>query len=137
MASILLDFLHRAKEGADTMKTLHSVTRVATLAPMLTGTVSNGVIYAQSPGDSNRRNSTRTETTISGCLNKSSGGNYTLTDEKTGVKTAITGPADLEKHSNNHRVALTGMTKTDANGNRVFEVTRIQHISASCKAGTE
>lgn len=77
----------------------------------------------------------KSETAITGCLNKGSGaGNYTLTDEKTGVKTTVTGPADLEKHSANHKVTLTGTAKTDANGNQVLEVSKIQHVSASCKA---
>ena len=76
----------------------------------------------------------KSETTMTGCLNKGSTGNYTLTDEKTGVKTTITGPADLEKHSANHKVTLTGTAKTDANGNSVLEVSKIQHVSTSCKA---
>jgi hypothetical protein len=31
-----------------------------------------------------------------------------MTDKETGVKTAVTGPADLEKPCANHRVTLTG-----------------------------
>jgi hypothetical protein len=76
----------------------------------------------------------KSETAMTGCLTKGSAGNYTLTDEKTGVKTTVTGPADLEKHSANHKVTLTGMAKTDANGNQVLEVSKIQHVSTSCKA---
>ena len=75
------------------------------------------------------------ETTMTGCLSKdTAGGGYTLADERTGTKTAVTGPADLEKHSGNHKVSLTGTSKTEA-GKTVFNVTKIQHISAECKAG--
>jgi hypothetical protein len=31
-------------------------------------------------------------------------------------------------------VTLTGTAKTDANGNQVLEVSKIQHVSTSCKA---
>jgi hypothetical protein len=76
----------------------------------------------------------KSETAMTGCLTKGSAGTYTLTDEKTGVKITVTGPADLEKHSANHKVTLTGAAKTDASGNQVLEVSKIQHVSASCKA---
>ena len=83
------------------------------------------------------RDRMKNETTMTGCLAKSSAGNYTLTDEKTGAKTTVTGPSDLEKHSANHKVTLTGVAKTDTSGNQVFEVSKIQHIAASCKAASE
>jgi len=91
--------------------------------------VSSGVALAQDPQ--------KNETTMTGCLNKDSSGGYTLTDEKTGAKTAVTGPADLEKHSANHTVTLTGTEKRDANGKVMFEVTKIQHVSTSCKAPSQ
>jgi len=75
----------------------------------------------------------KSETAMTGCLTKGSAGNYTLTDEKTGVKITVTGPEDLEKHSANHKVTLTGTAKTDASGNQVLEVSKIQHVSTSCK----
>ena len=69
-------------------------------------------------------------TTISGCLNKGDGANsYVLTDEKTGMKTQVTGSAELEKHSANHKVTVTS---TRGSGN-TFKVTKIQYISASCQ----
>jgi hypothetical protein len=77
------------------------------------------------------------ETTMTGCLSKDASGSYILADETSGVKTTVTGPSDLEKHSANHKVTLTGATKTDANGKSVFEVTKIQHVSASCKAPSQ
>jgi len=91
----------------------------------------------QRSDDKNSRDRVANETMMTGCLNKGTGGNYTLTDEKTGVKTTVSGTSDLEKHSSNHKVTLTGMTKTDAGGNQVFEVSSIQHVSASCKAPTK
>ena len=87
------------------------------------------IVFAQDPQ--------KNETTMTGCLNKDSSGGYTLTDEKTGVKTTIAGPSDLEKHSANHRVTLTGAEKKDASGKAVFEVTKIEHLSPSCKAPSQ
>ena len=72
------------------------------------------------------------ETSITGCLTKSDAESYTLTDEKSGAKTKVTGPAALEKHSTNHKVTLTGSAKKDNDGNPVFEVTKIKHISPTC-----
>jgi hypothetical protein len=87
--------------------------------------------------DSKQRDRTKNESSISGCLNKDATGGFTITDEKTGAKTPVTGAADLEKHSANHKVTLTGTTKTDADGKAVFEVSKIQHVSTSCKAPSQ
>jgi hypothetical protein len=73
---------------------------------------------------------------MTGCLSKDASGGYTLADEKTGAKTMVTGPSDLEKHSANHKVTLTGTSKMDS-GKTVFNVTKIQHVAAECKAGTQ
>jgi hypothetical protein len=101
------------------------IRRLAVLGLAIAGLVGSRMFAQEQP---------KSETAMTGCLNKGSAGNYTLTDEKTGVKTTVTGPADLEKHSANHKVTLTGTAKTDANGNQVFEVSKIQHVSTSCKA---
>ena len=74
------------------------------------------------------------EATMTGCLTKDASGGYTLADEKTGTKMMVSGSADLEKHSANHKVTLTGSAKTDAGGKSVFQVTKIQHVAAECKA---
>jgi hypothetical protein len=87
--------------------------------------------------DNTQQDPQKNETTMTGCLNKDSSGGFTLTDEKTGAKTTVTGPSDLEKHSANHRVTLTGAEKKDASGKAVFEVTKIQHVSPSCKAPSQ
>ena len=73
----------------------------------------------------------RMATTLTGCLNKDTSGSYTLTDQS-GLKTTVTGAADLEKHSQNHKVTLTGTNKMDAAGKPVFEVTKLTHVSDTC-----
>jgi hypothetical protein len=89
-------------------------------------------IFAQDKSDQSQRDRQKAETTMTGCLNKDAGA-FLLTDEKSGAKTAVTGAADLEKHSANHRVTLTGTAKTDASGKPIFEVSKIQHMGTSCK----
>jgi hypothetical protein len=109
---------------------IHLLGFAAVLAGICASTV-----FAQA--DSNQRDRQKNETTMTGCLNKDSSGGYTLTDEKTGAKTTVTGTADLEKHSANHKVTLTGTEKPDAAGKKSFEVTKIQHISPSCTAPSQ
>ena len=92
-------------------------------------------LLAQEKAQENQRDRQTNEATLTGCLNKDTAGTYTLTDEKRGTKTSVTGSADLEKHSANHRVTLTGTSKPDASGRSVFEVSKIQHMGTSCKAG--
>lgn len=70
-------------------------------------------------------------TTVTGCLSKGSNGNYVLTDEKTGKQMNVTGTADLEKHSANHKVQLTG-TENMTGGTATFNATSIKHISETC-----
>ena len=52
---------------------------------------------------------------MTGYLDEDAGA-FLLTDETGGSRTMITDAADLEKHSANHRVTLTGTAKTDASG---------------------
>lgn len=111
------------------------MTRLLVLGLLVSGLCASRM-FAQDQSDKSQRDRMKNETTITGCLNKDSSGNYTLTDEKTGVKTTVTGPSDLEKHSANHRVTLTGAEKTEA-GKAVFEVSKIQHLSTSCKAPSQ
>jgi len=93
-------------------------------------------VFAQAQDDKQQADRQKNETAITGCLTKDASGHYTLADEKTGAKSTVMGPSDLEKHSANHKVTLTGTTKTDATGT-VFEVTKIQHIAADCKAPSQ
>ena len=85
----------------------------------------------QEPGSRNRP--AGKETSVTGCLTKSSDGGYVLTDEKTGKQITVTGSADLEKHSANHKVRLTGTESGNGtSAPMTMEVTRIQHISPTC-----
>ena len=91
-------------------------------------------IFAQDTNDKNGRDRMNNETTMTGCLNKDTATNsYMITDEKTGMKTPVTGSADLEKHAN-HRVTLTGKQTTQADGKTVFEASKIEHLSDTCQA---
>ena len=116
---------------------------MAVLAVALTGTLSAQADQAQPQRtEPQRQGDTRSDqsrdrmagNTLTGCLNKGEGGTYELTDEGTGVKTAVSGSSDLEKHSANHKVKLTGAIKTDGSGKATFEVTKLEHVSASCTA---
>jgi hypothetical protein len=71
------------------------------------------------------------EMTLTGCLTKGADQpqHYTFADQATGKKKIVTGLADLEKHAANHTVRITG-TQTA----KVFNVTKIEHVSATCEA---
>jgi hypothetical protein len=74
------------------------------------------------------------ETTMTGCLSKGdTAGTYVLTDQKTGKKVEVTGTPDLEKHSANHTVKITGMRSMEQ-GKAVFNATKLEHISETCEA---
>lgn len=71
------------------------------------------------------------ERTMTGCLNKGAdvAQHYMFTNQENGRKITVTGPVDLEKHSTNHTVRITG-TMT----NKVFNVTKVEHVAATCEA---
>jgi len=118
------------------MRQLQRLTHFLAAGLLLSGL--SATMFAQkAPEDQNQRDRMTNQTTITGCLNKDASGTYTLTDEKTGEKTIVAGTPDLEKHSANHRVTLTGTTSTDPNGKSIFEVSKIKHMSASCKAESQ
>lgn len=69
---------------------------------------------------------------MTGCLNQGTDNipqHFSFTDQKTGKKVTVTGPADLEKHAANHTVRITG-----ANTAKVFKVTKVEHVSETCEA---
>ena len=74
------------------------------------------------------------ERTMTGCLNKGAdvAQHYVFTNQQNGRKLTVTGPADLEKHSANHTVRLTGSMT-----NKVFNVTKVEHVAATCEAKAE
>jgi hypothetical protein len=117
------------------MTQFRRMTRLLAAGLMLSGLTVG--MFAQDQEDKQKDKNERDRmaaSTLTGCLNKDASGGYMLTDESTGTKTAVTGAADLEKHADNHKVSLTGMAKTDASGNSVFQVTKIKMVSATCKA---
>ena len=69
--------------------------------------------------------------TMTGCLNKGKdvAQHYSFTDQATGKTLTVTGPADLEKHSANHTVRLTGNMTAE-----VFKATKVEHVAATCDA---
>jgi hypothetical protein len=69
--------------------------------------------------------------TMTGCLNKGADQpqHYTFMDQATGKKWTVTGPADLEKHSANHTVRLTGSETA-----KVFAATKVEHVAPTCEA---
>jgi hypothetical protein len=111
------------------MKLLRNVSTLLVASALLAAYSVNA--FAQNKDDKQR------ETTLTGCLNKAGSDMYMLADETTGAKTTVIGPSDLEKHSANHKVTLTGTMKTDSSGKPVFEVSKIQHISTSCKGPSQ
>ena len=117
------------------MKEFRQLGRLLAAAFLISGL--SGSIFAQDPSDRNQRRQMKNETSMTGCLSKDSSGNYTLTDEKTGSKTSVTGASDLDKHAANHKVTLIGTAKADGSGKSVFEVSKIQHLSSSCKTSSE
>ena len=73
------------------------------------------------------------ERTMTGCLTKGADQpqHYNFTNQESGRKLVVTGPADvpLEKHSANHTVRITGSMT-----NKIFNVTKIEHVAATCEA---
>lgn len=115
------------------MTTTNGTLRLLSIGLLFAGLTSISFAQAQDQKEADRQ---QNESTVTGCLTKDGSGGYTLADEKTGTKIAVTGPAELEKHAANHKVTLTG-TKSDTTGKPLFTVTKIQHISAECKAPVE
>lgn len=69
------------------------------------------------------------EMTMTGCLNKAADvpQHYSFMDQKSGKKWTVTGAADMEKHSANHTVRITGSETA-----KVFNVTKLEHVAATC-----
>ena len=78
-----------------------------------------------------RTESSGKQMTMTGCLTKGADQpqHYSFVDQASGKKWTVTGPADLEKHSANHTVELTGTPTA-----KVFNVTAVKHVSPTCEA---
>jgi hypothetical protein len=69
--------------------------------------------------------------TVTGCLTKgASAGQYTITDQKTGEKTPIAGPDELDKYVN-QTVKLIGTIGSQGQ-EKVFKPESVSQVSASC-----
>lgn len=70
---------------------------------------------------------------MTGCLAKRAADNsYILTDEASGAQIVVVSEkADLDSHAANHKVTLIGR-QTVKDGQPVFEVESIRHISNTC-----
>jgi hypothetical protein len=109
------------------MKMVHRILSMAAISPvvlLLSGTLAFAQADAPKPAKGKER-------TMTGCLNKGADlpQHYLFVDQNTGRKWTVTGPADLEKHSSNHTVTITGQTTA-----KVFNVTKIEHVAATCEA---
>jgi len=102
-----------------------------TISCVALGLLLAGTLLAQEPAKDSSTKSQQ-ETTLTCCLNKGPGqSQYVLTDQKTGDATPVTGTSDLEQHSANHTVKLTG-NRTTEGGRAMFTATKVEHISATC-----
>ena len=89
-------------------------------------------VASAAPQDAQAPKSAKGKTqTLTGCLNKGKDvpQHYSFTNQATGKTLTVTGPADLEKHSANHTVRLTGNMTAE-----VFAATKVEHVSATCDA---
>jgi hypothetical protein len=69
--------------------------------------------------------------TMTGCLNKGADvpQHFVFVDQKSGRKWIVTGQGNLEKHAANHTVTITGTPTA-----KVFNVTKLEHVSETCDA---
>ena len=82
------------------------------------------VLYAQS-----QEAGEKSETAITGCLNPADmEGYFVIEDETTSKKTTVTGLPSLSRHSNNHKVTVTGSV-TKEEGKDVMKVTKVQMLA--------
>jgi hypothetical protein len=97
---------------------------------LLAGLVTAGLAF-EDPGAQGTKKGK--EKTVTGCLSKGdTAGTYVLTD-KSGKKIEVTGTPDLEQHSANHTVKITGMKSMDQ-GKTVLTATKLEHVSDTCGA---
>jgi hypothetical protein len=101
---------------------------------LLAGFALGSIAYGQDPSQATppQRPSDTAKATVTGCLTKgSAAGQYTITDQKTGEKTSIAGPDELEKHLNK-TVKLTG-TMASQGQEKVFKPESVSQVSATCE----
>lgn len=101
---------------------------------ILAGLAFGAIVYAQDPPQAAppapQGQSDSAKTSVTGCLTKgASAGQYTVTDLKTGDKTQIAGPEQLEKFLN-QTVTLTG---TIGSQDKVFKPESVNQVSPTCE----
>ena len=103
---------------------------------LLTGLVLGNIAYGQSPSQDPppQKQSDGSKVSVTGCLTKgAAAGLYTITDQKTGEKTSIAGPDQLEKYLN-QTVKLTG-TVSGQGPDKVLKPEAVDQVAASCDKG--
>ena len=87
---------------------------------------------AQKQPDEQQRQRTA-PTMMTGCLTKGdTEGQYAFTETTTGDKKSVvpSSGVDLDKHSSNHTVKLTGTLSEDG---KTFTATKVEHVSSTCE----
>jgi hypothetical protein len=100
---------------------------------LLTGLALGNIAYGQSPSQDTppQKQSDASKVSVTGCLTKgSAAGLYTITDQKTGEKTSIAGPDQLDKYLN-QTVKLTG-TISGQGPDKVLKPEAVDQVAASC-----
>lgn len=101
--------------------------RILTSA-VLFGLGMSAIVCAQT--EERDRAKMKAETTVVGCLSKGEvADQYVLTDQKASTKLTVKGVPELDKHSANHTVKLTGVAGEDG---KSFTATKLVHISDTC-----
>jgi hypothetical protein len=101
---------------------------------LLTGLALGSIAYGQDPSQAPppQSPSDNGKMTVSGCLTKgTAAGQYTITDQKTGEKTPIAGPDQLDQYLN-QTVKLSG-TIASQGQEKVFKPVSISRVSDTCE----
>jgi len=101
---------------------------------LLAGFAFGSIAYGQDPSQAKppQGPSDTPKTSVTGCLTKGvAAGQYTITDQKTGDKTPIAGPEQLDKFLN-QTVTLTG-TMGSQGQDKVFKPEAISQVSTTCE----
>ncbi len=87
------------------------------------------LLFGFSPPVYSQQSQEESESSITGCLNPAEAeGYFVIEDEETGEKTTVTGLDSLARHSNNHKVTVTGSIEAE-DGKEVMKVTKVQMLA--------
>jgi hypothetical protein len=109
-----------------------SVSRFALLAVFGAVLVTPTLAQQQEPQPGSQERQRKEEMTYTGCLAKGdSQGEYKFTEASGSAKTVVASSGvDLDKHSANHTVKLTGTMGTDGK----LTATKVEHVSDTCQS---